>query len=42
MVEFLRVQYLLGNVTEEQLQKLVGIKITEEQRKRIVSGEVLP
>ena len=37
MVEFLRVQYALGKVTVEQLQKLVGIKITEEQFERIIS-----
>ena len=37
MAEFLRVQYALGKVTVEQLQKLVGIKITEEQFERIIS-----
>lgn len=37
MVEFLRLQYALGKVTIEQLKKLVGIKITEEQFKQIIS-----
>ena len=41
MVEFLRVQYALGKVTAEQLKKLVGIKITEEEFAKIVSQEVL-
>lgn len=37
MVEFLRLQYALGKVTIEQLRRLIGIKITEEQFKQIIS-----
>ena len=40
MIEFLRVQYALGRVTAEQLQKLVGVKITEEQYQQIVKEVV--
>ena len=41
MVKFLQLQYALGKVTIEQLQKLVGIKITEAQFEHIISQEVL-
>ena len=36
MTEFLKVQYKLGKITDELLQALIGIKITEEQYKEIV------
>ena len=39
MFEFLRLQYILGRVTEEQLQKLVGVKITEAQLESIIHRE---
>lgn len=37
MFEFLKIQYKLGNITKEQLQSLISIKITEEQYKEIVT-----
>lgn len=35
MLEFLKIQYKLGKVTDEQLQSLVGKVITEEEFKII-------
>jgi hypothetical protein len=36
MVKFLKIQYELGKITDEQLKALVGIRITAEQYKEIV------
>jgi hypothetical protein len=36
MYKFLEIQYRLGKITAEQLQKLIGIKLTAEQYKDIV------
>jgi hypothetical protein len=40
MFNFLKIQYLLGRITEEQLKALVGKKITQEQYKNICSQKV--
>lgn len=37
MFEFLKIQYKLGKVTEEQLKSLVGNKITDDEYKRIIA-----
>ena len=31
MFNFIKIQYLLGRITDEQLKALVGKKITQEQ-----------
>jgi hypothetical protein len=36
MTEFLKVQYKLGKITDEQLKALVSVTITAEQYKYIV------
>lgn len=36
MAEFLRLQYVLGKVSAEQLKTLVGVKITEEEYHNII------
>lgn len=42
MIEFLKIQYRLGAITEEQLDYLVaGNKITEEDKIYIVSAKDL-
>lgn len=38
MVEFLRLQYALGKVSASQLKSLIGVKITEEEYRKIVKG----
>ena len=38
MIEFLTIQYALGNITKEQLLQLVDLgKLSEEQLKQITS-----
>ena len=37
MFNFLKIQYLLGKITEEQLKTLIGKKITQEQYEDICS-----
>lgn len=38
VVNFLRIQFELGKITKDQVESLVGTKITAEE-KRIVIGE---
>lgn len=37
MFDFLRLQCLLGKLTEEQLNRIVGVHITEEEHAELVS-----
>ena len=37
MYDFLKIQYQLGNLTEEQLRAYVFCWITEEQAKQIIA-----
>ena len=37
MFEFLRIQYLMGNITKTSLKSLVGIVITDNQYKEIIA-----
>ena len=36
MFEFIRIQYVLGNLTEEQVRAFVPLYITDEQADEIV------
>lgn len=36
MIGFLRIQFVLGRVTAEQLHDLIGVLITEEQYYEII------
>lgn len=36
--EFLRIQYLLGNLTQESIQSAVPLRLTEEQANSITGG----
>lgn len=38
MYEFIRVQYILGRLTDQQVYGMVSKYITEEQAKEIVSN----
>ena len=38
MIDFLRIQFVLGRVTSEQLRELVGVIITEDQYAEIISA----
>ena len=37
MFNFIKIQYMLGRLTDEQLKSLVGKKITEAQYNEIVA-----
>ena len=36
LIKFLRIQYLLGKLTKEQLDSLIGKKITLEEEEEIM------
>ena len=42
MFAFLRIQYILGNITREQLQSFVPRWITQQQAEEIAAEPVLP
>lgn len=39
MFEFIRIQYVLGNLTEEQVRAFVPLYLTEKQADEILKGE---
>lgn len=39
MFEFIRIQYVLGNLTEEQVRAFVPAYITSEEADEILKGE---
>lgn len=39
MYEFLRLQYIIGNITEDQIRSFVPKFITFEESEKIINGE---
>ena len=37
MIEFLRIQYALGKVSDEQLRNLIGVLLTEDEYRQITN-----
>lgn len=38
MIGFLRIQYALGNVSDEQIRNLIGVLLTEDDY-RLITGK---